>query len=426
MVFLAEGYTNGQFTLFLTHVTNTADILLSHQPFAEYRSSFNVFAIAVASAQSGSDRPVSGISRQTYFNSTYGNGVSVREELITIPPNWTNANYSQGQGKVDNLLNMFMPAADLAILLVNDLNFGGSDGAGRTAITSVAPISLSDTPVHEAGHVLANLGDEYTTPNLGYPDIEEPNTTRETNRAAIKWGAWISPSTPVPTPPTFEFESEVGLFEGAHYHTSGWYRPKLNCRMGNLGVPFCEVCREALVLSFYRSVRPIETYAPVATNVSVIAPQALNFAITAVQPTGHPLSIQWLTNYVPVGGATNPAFSTSSMTLGNGNHTVSVRVADTTPYVRTDSSNLLTQTLTWNVSVAVSSLTLNAPRWLSSGAFAFRVSGVAPQGFAIQVSTNFTNWIALSTNDLVNGHLDYTNYNGSSLPLQIFRAVTPP
>lgn len=426
VVFLAEGYTSGQSTQFLTHVTNTASILLSNQPFAEYRSFFNIFAVAVASAQSGSDRPVSGIFRNTYFSSTYGNGVSVREELITIPPNWTNANYSQGQGRIDNLLNTFMPAADLAILLVNDLSFGGSDGAGRTAITSVAPISLSDTPVHEAGHVLANLGDEYTTPNPGYPDVEEPNTTRETNRAAIKWNAWISPSTPVPTPATFDYENEVGLFEGAHYHTSGWYRPKLNCRMGSLGVPFCEVCREALVLSFYRSVRPIETYAPLATNLTSTAPQALNFAITAVQPTGHALSIQWLTNSVPSGGATNSAFSILSASLGNGTHTVSARVADTTPYVRTDTSNLLTQTLTWNVSVSVPSLTLSAPLWVAPGAFAFRVSGVAPQGFAVQVSTNFANWVSLSTNNLVNGHFDYTNDNGSSLPLQMFRAVTPP
>ena len=94
--------------------------------------------------------------------------------------------------------------------------------------------------------MLAGLGDEYTTANPGYPDIEEPNTTRETNRTAIKWKAWIDASTPVPTPPTNP--NLVGLFEGAHYHPTGWYRPKLNCLMRNFGVGFCEVCQEALVL----------------------------------------------------------------------------------------------------------------------------------------------------------------------------------
>lgn len=426
LVFLAEGYTSGQFPQFLAHATNTANLILGNQPFAEYRAHFNVYAIAVASAQSGSDHPVSGIYRNTYFNSTYGNGTSVREELITIPPNWTNASYSQGQGRVDHLLNTFAPAADLTIMLVNDLNFGGSDGAGKTAITSIAPNSLADTPVHEAGHVLANLGDEYTTPNPGYPDLEEPNTTRETNRPAIKWNAWISPSTPVPTPPTFDYENAVGLFAGAHYHTSGWYRPKLNCRMGRLGVPFCEVCREALVLAFYRNVRPIDAVAPANTNLAVTSPADLNFALTVVQPTDHALAIQWLTNGTPVTGATNPALALSPVSLGNGTNTLSVRVTDPTPFVRTDTSNRLSQEWSWNVTVTLPHLALSAPRWLAPGTFAFQVSGMAPQGFVLQTSTNFIHWTALSTNNLLNGQFDYTNQSGVNLPRQMFRAVTPP
>ena len=39
----------------------------------------------------------------------------------------------------------------------------------------------------------------------GYPATEEPNTTRETNRNAIKWKAWISPGTPLPTPETGDY-----------------------------------------------------------------------------------------------------------------------------------------------------------------------------------------------------------------------------
>lgn len=426
VVFLAEGFTSGQFPQFLAQVTNTANLLLSNQPFAEYRAYFNVYAIAVASPQSGSDQPVSGIFRNTYFNSTYGNGTSVREELLTIPPNWTNANYSQGQGKVDNLLNTFLPATDLAIMLVNDLNFGGSDGAGKTAITSISPISISDTPVHEAGHVLANLGDEYTTPNPGYPDVEEPNTTRETNRAAIKWNAWIASDTPVPTPPSLDYENAVGLFQGAHYHTNGWYRPKLNCRMGSLGVPYCEVCREALVLSIYRKVRPIDSFAPLSTNFSATSPQLLNFTVAPMQPTGHGLTIQWLTNGTLFVGATNSVFSITPMSLGNGSNTISVQVTDPTTFVRTDLSNRLSQELTWNVNVALLYLELSSPRWVAPDTFAFRVSGAAPQGFVVQASTNLADWTTLSTNYLVNGAFDYTNQNVVNAGIRLFRAATPP
>lgn len=418
VVFLSEGYTSGQFAQFLGHVTNTANILLTNLPFAEYRSYFNVCAIAVASTQSGSDHPASAQFVNTYFNSSYD---ASADYVITIPAG------ASGQGKVDALLNTFVPGADLAVLLVNDPTPGGADGAGKTAITSIAPNSLSDIPVHEAGHVLANLGDEYDDPNPGYPDTEEPNTTRETNRATIKWSAWISTNTPVPTPETLEYENVVGLFEGAHYNTTGWYRPKLNCRMRSLGVlPFCEVCREALALSFYRNVRPVDSFTPVITNFSATSPQALDFTVTTMQPMGHALTVQWLTNGVTISGATNPAFSILPSSLGNGAHTISVDVNDPTSFVRADASNLLSQRLTWNVNVSLPYLVLSNPRWLGPGTFAFSVSGVSPQGFTIQSSTNPANWTALSTNHLVNGQFDYTNQTGPNFPFQMFRAVTRP
>ncbi len=420
VVFLSEGYTSNQLGTFLADATNSANILLTTAPFAEYAPYLNCFAIAVASAQSGSDHPVSLISRNTYFNSTYGSS----DYIMSIPPNEFDANYSNGQGKVDALLNTFMPAADLAILLVNDPNIGGSDGGGKTAIAAVS-FALGDILLHESGHVLAGLGDEYTTPNSGYPDIEEPNTTRETNRAAIKWNAWISTNTPVPTPTSYG--SAVGLFEGAHYHTTGWYRPKLNCRMSSpFYNAFCEVCSEALVLSIYRKVRPIDSFAPAATNLLVTAPGVLSFALTALQPTGHALGIQWLTNGTPVPDATNSTFAILSAAVGNSTLTVAGRLLDPTPLVRTDPSNWLGQTITWTATISLPQLQLTTPRWLGAGGFTFRVTGVAPQGFALLASTNLINWQPVATNSLVGGSYDYTNTSATNRPLQFFRAVTPP
>src|SRR5437868_13838516 len=113
-----------------------------------------------------------------------------------------------------------MPKCHLPVLLVNDATFGGSDGFDKTAVTYVGP-NISQVLPHETGHVLANLGDEYTDDAYVFPDTEEPNTT--TNTTGIKWAAWISPGTPLPTPPTGPYLTTVGLFEGAHYHSTGWY-----------------------------------------------------------------------------------------------------------------------------------------------------------------------------------------------------------
>lgn len=417
LVILAEGYRNNQYDQFLTDATTAAAILLTNPPFAEYRSHFNTFAIAVPSVDSGSDHPSYPAFKDTYFSSTFG----ASDYYLSIPAN------SQGQGKVDALIATFLPPADLVMMVVNDELAGGSDGGGKTAIVSRGALyspQQFEILTHETGHVLAGLGDEYTTPNPGYPDTEEPNTTRETNRAAIKWSAWIDASTPVPTPPNNP--NVVGLFEGAHYQTSGWYRPKLNCLMRNFGVGFCEVCQEALVLSFYRQVRPIDRAIPIATNSSVSMTQTLSFSLSLIEPTGHSLAIQWLTNGAPLPTATNASLVLPATALGYGSHTVSGRVADPTPWVRTDPSNWLSQTQTWTVTVIQPQLQLTAPRWLGLGRFTFRVLGEAPQGFAILASTNLVDWQSVSTNTLVNGHYDYTNPSGTSFSQQFFRALTPP
>ena len=72
LVVLSEGYTSNELAQFLVDATNAVKTLLSHPPYQEYSNYFNAFAIKVASSESGSDHPLYGIYRNTYFNSTYG------------------------------------------------------------------------------------------------------------------------------------------------------------------------------------------------------------------------------------------------------------------------------------------------------------------------------------------------------------------
>ena len=421
LVVLAEGYTINQTNTFLINATNAVSALLNTPPYSNYSNYFNAQAIFVASTETGSDHPANNVYRNTYFNSSYHSN----DILITIPPHSFDPVYANGQGKVDSLLQMFgLTNAAMTILIVNDVAGGGSDGSGKVAIVSRIQSALQYNLPHEAGHVLANLGDEYTTPNPGYPDSEEPNTTRETNRAAIKWKAWIADETPVPTPPSYM--SVVGLFEGAHYHSNGWYRPKFDCAMRSSGSPFCEVCAEALVISFYERVHPIDAFLPATTNLSVISTQEIAFSIATLQPGTASLQTQWRTNGVPLSGATNLVFYLPVQAMSNGNHTVSVTVHDGTPLVRNDPSNRLSQTLTWTLDVSIPQLRLDNTQRQSGGVFAFRVTGHAPAGVVIQGSTNLLDWTRLATNALVGGQLFYTNQNAGALPYQFFRASTPP
>jgi IgA Peptidase M64 len=421
LVFLSEGYPPAQAGQFLIDCTNALNGLLSRAPFAEYRSCFNAYAISVPSVDSGSDHPGWPLLRDTYFNSSY----SIDDLTITIPPNAFDNTYADGQGKVDALLQTYMPLCQAPVLLVNDSTSGGSDGFDKTAITSTG-VARPDILAHEIGHVMANLGDEYTNANPGFPNTEEPNTTQETRTNYIKWKAWIAPSTPIPTPATASYTSVIGLFQGAHYHITNWYRPKYDCTMNHRGAPFCEVCGEALVLALYGKIRPVDAFTPASTNFSISTTQAVTFQLSLLQPSTHRLAVQWSTNGIAVPLATNALFTLLPAALSNGTHQLSAMVTDPTTLVRNDPTNLLQQTVRWTLDVNILQLRLDSPAWLNGGNFAFRVSGNAPQGFLIQTSTNLLNWTALSTNFLSGGVYWYTNRAVGPLSNRLYRAVTPP
>jgi len=427
LVFFSEGYTNGSQGQFLADVTNAADFFMSAEPYAEYSNYFNVFAIFTNSAHSGSTHLIGATNAPGYtaFNSTYDNA---SDYLITIPPNTVDANSSDGQGKINSLLKTYLPGTNnnLSALLVNDPIPGGSDGGssdyGRTAISSIAEVSY--ILVHESGHTLGGLGDEYTTPYPGFPDVEEPNTTTNTNFLQIKWNTWIPTNTPIPTPFSGAYAGTVGLFQGAHYHATGWYRPYENCCMNTFGVGFCPVCQETLVLAIYGKVRPIDARSPATNSLTVATSQMLAFSINLLQPATHALNIQWRTNNIAVSGATNPVFNLSPSQIGNGTNKIEADVWDATDMVRTDVKNLLKQTNIWTLNLSV--MQIGSIQWQTNGSFSFQVTGTAANGVVIQTSTNLLQWTAVQTNFFSNGNLFYTNSGASAYPQRFFRVKTQP
>ena len=116
------------------------------------------------------------------------------------------------------------------------------------------------------GHTAFGLADEYSyyaggneTGHDQHPAVEpdEPNVTTNTDRNTLKWRSAVSSATAIPTmrnPTCSQPDSRsspvppdtVGLFEGAHYYHCGAFRPQYDCRMRNLGVPFCQVCRQVI------------------------------------------------------------------------------------------------------------------------------------------------------------------------------------
>ncbi len=351
LTFFSEGYTAAELPAFVTNVSSVLVSFFSTPPYNVYANCFNINAVSVASAQSGADHYTPGVRLvDTYFNSSFDSYGANR--VLTIPPNDRDASYANGQGKVDALVASLIPESDLEVVLVNDLQYGGTGGARLVvSLAGEAP----EIALHEMGHTLAKLGDEYSDP-FPYGNQEEPNTTTQTERSLIKWNSWILPGTPVPTPAVASNFTAVGLFEGAHYHATGWYRPQHNCKMRTLGAPFCAVCRETVVLAIYRLVRPIDGFSPIANLVSLTNTQT--FRVTPLKLGSGGFTYQWFTNNVAVTGANKTNLLLTPQMLGPGTHSVRVEVHDPTSFVRNDPSRLLYDTNSWAVSVtAVLALT---------------------------------------------------------------------
>jgi len=432
MVVLAEGYTAAQQGQFLRDATNLMANFFAAEPYSAYRGHFNAYALFVASAESGSDHPTTGGPyRNTYFNSAY----EFYDYVITIPPNGPDPDPAHGVGKVEQLVEQWLPEADIVVLLVNDIQPGGSSGVGGPTgrsnrlpiITALNPFPpYSDIVVHESGHFFAGLVDEYTNAYPGYVPVEAPNATRQTERDKIPWHAWIEPDTPVPTPNDWQWAHVVGLFEGAQYQATGWYRPRFDCKMRTLGMPFCEVCREQIVRAIYDKVRPWDDVRPAGELLHANAGHTLRFEVDLVEPVSGALAVTWLTNGVPVAGSSGPVLVLDPASLGDGRHQVELRVADPTPWVRTDPEQRLRATRTWEVQVGGPALRWTAVGGAAGGRPWFTLEGPAGGSVVLERSADLSAWQPFLTNTAWSGRWDYTNDLPAQEGMRFFRAVWRP
>jgi hypothetical protein len=339
IVFLAEGYTSMEMSKFGVDVQRALTGLFNTPPYREYESYFNVYAIEVPSNESGTDHPYTAVDcpagldtlvTDTYFNSSLD--VAGIHRLL-VPES----------GPVYAVLAANTPFWDIAFVVVNISYYGGAGGTFATFSTHGASAEIA---IHELGHSFAELADEYESGGGG--GYEAPNATAETFRDSIKWNDWIAPTTPIPTPETSTWDDVVGLFEGAVYMPTGWYRPRLNCKMRSLGIPFCEVCGEQTVRSVYNLLNTIEWSEPPDTGLYLTNHQTVDLVIASMKPVPNSISIQWFVDGVPAASAVD-TFVFDGAQYDSGQHVVEVQVADTTARVHTDPDGLLFATRSWRV-----------------------------------------------------------------------------
>jgi hypothetical protein len=291
LLILGDGYTAAERGKFEKDARRLMDVLFRTSPFKERREDFNVWGLAPAAVQSGISRPSTGVHRRPPVGSTYDAFGSERYILT-----FENRAFRDAASQAPY---------ELVEILANAQTYGG--GGIFNLYATVASDSLWSPYVfvHEFGHHVAGLADEYFTSPTSYESTPErlepwePNVSATADPVHLKWRALLTPGVPLPTPwdeagfiewqkevqarrarirserrPEAEMDAlftvekaeatrrlsaeklagAVGAFEGANYEPKGYFRSQVDCIMFTRDdVPFCAACRSAIdrILDLY-------------------------------------------------------------------------------------------------------------------------------------------------------------------------------
>ncbi|MCC6670777.1 MAG: hypothetical protein IT458_06945 [Planctomycetes bacterium] len=326
IVVLGDGYTAAEQATFDANCQALLQAVLQKEPYKTFANYFNVHTVFRASRESGADHPDANppIVRDTVYDATYNYGGTDRCLYIK----------NTSAALADAAL---APANEGRILvMVNDPRYGG---CASTFSVSYNGTSMTEVQIHEMGHSLGGLADEYDYPNQTYTGGEPGTKNITAERTGAKWAHWHG------------FDG-IAAFEGAGYYRFGLFRPRINCLMRALGTYLCAVCQEQHVLRKYQVVNPIDQPQPAATVLTLNRPASQEFSFGWIAPASSNGLATWrVDGQVVAQGVGVNRHTLQSTAVATGRHTVSVEFQDRTPLVRQDPSSLLRRTRTWTVDV---------------------------------------------------------------------------
>lgn len=247
LVFVGDGYTEADMETYTSNVLSKWTELSAVEPFASYKEYFNVWQVNVISPESGVDHdPTKGVEKNTALDMGFwcqGRDANT-ERLLCV--NETKAKEFAA----------LAPEADQVIALGNTTKYGGAGGSVATA--SGANAQAGQIAIHELGHSIGGLADEYDYPYATYTGTEprEVNVTKDPT-GALKWAGYLGQPSPD--------GGVIGAVEGARYYKNGLYRPTENSIMRTLGKQFNSIGRDAMIKAFKAKIPSLNT-APTPAN----------------------------------------------------------------------------------------------------------------------------------------------------------------
>ena len=326
LVFVADGFTQDEMPQFFQAVQNYRSFSEQYEPvFNLQKNAWNIHLIQIPSQDSGVDEPKSGTFKDTVFDSSF-------------ECEWVDRIICVNQEKVLDVVSDHFPQYDAILVLANSSRSGGAS-LGNNIITSAMSKNLNQTIIHELGHALANLGDEYTYGGGDLPTREPSNPNLTLNEFAynVKWGHWLDLNLG---------QASIGVFEGGKYLEYGVWRPTNNSVMRTLGQPFHAVNLEAWSLALYRHTG---TYLNSVPDTGALQQNENGQTFEIELTLGEEVqSIEWrIDDELVTPQATNRLFVPAQ----NQDYIVQASISDSSQVIRKDNNKFSQDTLTWWVSV---------------------------------------------------------------------------
>jgi len=331
IVFMGDGFQSSQQTIFKNKAIEVKDTILGYNTISIYDSLINVFAIEVISTDTGIIKPIggsectypsgqAGLTPNTYFKCTF-NAFNICRYIE--PPTYSSTSPGSLNPAVPNVMAASLPfyingANNFSPVIICNTKYYGGGEFGATA-TCTMNILSDNVVVHELGHSLFGLGDEYVY------TVEAWNNTNVSNPTTCRWSYWIPP---------------CGLFT----NPGGGYSPLSICEMRALQHRFCNVCAERIATAFGIFLNYIDSYSPTsASTITLTTGQSQTFTAKTLRPHPYSLSITWTLD-----GQTRPNGKVYNDSIPAGTHTVVVSVTDTTHLIRNPSFRH-TYTHSWTI-----------------------------------------------------------------------------
>ncbi|MFD9967268.1 M64 family metallopeptidase [Streptomyces sp. NPDC059011] len=350
IVVVGDGYTAAELDRFRVDARRMWAGLSSVEPYTTYQGLFNVWTVDAVSNQSGvSGDPGPDAVRDTALGSYFW--CDDIERLLCVD-----------QDRVDGYVAK-APEADLVVVLANSAKYGGagynepSETLGYEGISTASAGNEQSgrVAIHETGHSLGKLADEYFYPDHpGFeeytgPEVPDPNlsvlTVGDMAGRRAKWHRWLGEQSPD--------GGTVGTYEGGGYFVSGLHRPTDDSLMRSLGKPFNLPGVEAMIAGFHRHARLVTAVTP--TQRPLRLRDTARVSVPGLTGAGErPLRVRWFLDgreLKPLSGRTRVRVSALiPWLLDLRTHELSVTVEHSTAAVRDpDVAKTLRSTVAWKV-----------------------------------------------------------------------------